>query len=136
MVWISFYGKKGRHMYIQEKFMVELTLLVEIPTQGSGKTYRGNTASRFFKSSVVSARLTGVNHEWIKRLGIILRCIVSGYSINKESFLKYAVGSAKIFIREYPYAKFSTQDFDRWIWYHRKYPTSDRHDVGKSIGSE
>jgi len=80
-----------------------MALLVDIPMQGSGNTNSGNTARRFFEQYELSAEITGVNENLIRRLGVILRSMASGYAINIDSFREYALQTAKMFVSEYPW---------------------------------
>lgn len=50
-------------------------------------------------NSKLSASITGVDENLIKRFGIILRTITSGYEIDKEAFGYYAMNTAKFVYR-------------------------------------
>jgi len=51
----------------------------------------------------LSVEITGVNENLIRRLGVILRSMASGYAINIDSFREYALQTAKMFVSEYPW---------------------------------
>lgn len=53
-------------------------------------TNDGNTARRFFANANVTAEITGVSEELIRRFAIILEAISSGYHINAEKNHEYA----------------------------------------------
>ncbi|KAI8122473.1 hypothetical protein CVS40_6740 [Lucilia cuprina] len=80
-----------------------MDILVDIPMTGSGNTNTGNTARIFFKQPIMASRVTGVHLELIKRLGLILRTMACGYTVNTEAFRIYALENAKIFVAEYPW---------------------------------
>ncbi|XP_028165522.1 uncharacterized protein LOC114356509 [Ostrinia furnacalis] len=73
--------KEERKQQIQQDFRRELGLLVDFVKQGSGKTNDGNTARAFFTNYKISARITGINEQLIKRFYIILQTISSGYDV-------------------------------------------------------
>lgn len=70
---------------------------------GSGTTNDGNTARRFFKNAETSADITGLDLEIIKRFGVILRALSSGYDIKTDEFETYAFKTAELFISLYPW---------------------------------
>lgn len=86
---------------IQQKFRTELGLIVDVPKQGFGTTNDGNTARRFFADPEISARITGVNVELIKRFKVILETITSGYHIHENKFKTYANETAKLYVKLY-----------------------------------
>lgn len=89
---------------IQNQFKNQLGLIVDQPKQGFGNTNDGNTARRFFKHYSVSATITGLDETIIRRFGIILQVLSSGYEIDIPKFEKY-VSDTKI------------QYVDRYSWY-------------------
>lgn len=52
---------------IQEEFRKRLGLIIDKPKPGYGSTNDGNTARRFFENSSISAEITGVHEDLIKR---------------------------------------------------------------------
>lgn len=86
------------------KFKEKMGLLVDVPRPGgSGTSNDDNTARQFFANSHLSSIITGVNEEVIKRFGVILQVISTGYKINLQLFDNYAVETAKLFVLHYPW---------------------------------
>lgn len=81
----------------------EMHLLVDIPKPGRGSTNDGNTARKFFKHPSLASNVTGVDENFIKRLGVILRTMSSGYAINVEAFRTYTFDTAKLYVQLYPW---------------------------------
>lgn len=78
-------------------------LLVDIPKPGFGTTNDGNSARRFFQNPGLASSITGIEEQLIKRLGIILRTMASGYTIDVEAFRNYSIETANIYIHFYPW---------------------------------
>jgi len=74
---------------------------VDIVKQGSGKTNDGNTARCFFSEISKTAKITGLNEELIKRFAVILQAISCGKTIDVKEFGKYALETARLFVRKY-----------------------------------
>lgn len=70
---------------------------------GKGSTNDGNTARRFFENPAKTAEITKIDFELIKRFGIILRTISSGYDINPEMFETYTLKTAELYVLLYPW---------------------------------
>lgn len=98
-----------RKRIIQGGFKSQLGLNIDRPKPGYGSSNDGNTARRFFENSKVSAAITGVKEEVIKRFYVILQVISCGHKINCEIFEQYAIETARKVVDLYP-------------WYHM--PTS------------
>lgn len=86
---------------IQETFYNKLGLRIDIVKQGSGSSNNGNTSRRFFADPKITAEITGVDEELIRRFATILQTINCGEEINSEKFGSYAYKTAKIFIEKY-----------------------------------
>lgn len=71
---------------IQKSVRIRMGLLVNKPKPGFGTTNDGNTARRFFTNSSVSAKITRVNKDIIKRFHAILVTISSMYRIKIDVF--------------------------------------------------
>ncbi|VVC25627.1 Hypothetical protein CINCED_3A005506 [Cinara cedri] len=77
-------------------------LLVDVPRlDGSGTSNDENTERRFFANPHLTSTTTGINKEVIKRFGIILQVISSGYKIDVQLFDNYAIETAKLFVIQY-----------------------------------
>lgn len=93
--------QKKRKDEIISALKSEMNLLIDIPKPGEGSTNDGNTARKFFQQPSLASQITGVNESLIKRLGIILRTMSSGYAINVEAFRKYAMDTAELYVELY-----------------------------------
>lgn len=88
---------------IQKEFKKQLSLIVDKPKPGFGNTNDGNTAKRFFKNSEISAKITNLNLDLIKKMHTILIVISCGHEIEVEKFRKYAQETAYYFVEKYPW---------------------------------
>lgn len=86
---------------IQQTFWNDMGIKVDKIVQGQGTSNTGNVARRFFKNAEMSAKITGVDLNLIKKLGDILIAISSGYEINFESFDEYCKETAELYIELY-----------------------------------
>nr|CAI5842224.1 unnamed protein product [Callosobruchus analis] len=66
-------------------------LIVDKPKPGYGNTSDGNTARRFFRNIEISAAITGLDVNLIKKIHILLRALSSGYNINIERYMPVTV---------------------------------------------
>lgn len=78
-------------------------LLVDIPIASSGNTNTGNTARRFLRKPELVARITGFSKEIIYKFSVILRVLASGHEIDTEAFRSYAMETAEMFVKLYPW---------------------------------
>lgn len=83
---------------IQTQFKEKLGFIVDKPKPGFGNTNDGNTARRFFQNAEVSAEITNLDLELIKRIHNILIVISSGHEIDVEK-----LKTAKLFVEKYPW---------------------------------
>jgi hypothetical protein len=65
-------------------------LLVDGIRQGSGTTNDGNTARRFFEDPKLSAEITGLDAELLRRFAVILQALSSGWKIDVAKYDTYA----------------------------------------------
>lgn len=86
---------------IQEAFKNELGLLVDVPKAGFGNTNDGNTSRRFFADPEITARITGLNIEFLKNLKVILEVLASGFRIDTEKFSQYLRSTAELYVHLY-----------------------------------
>lgn len=86
---------------IQSKFREKTGLIVDFPKPGFGNSNDGNTARRFFSNPEVSAEITNLDVELIKKMHIILIVVSCGHSINIERFRKYTHDTARHFVNLY-----------------------------------
>ncbi|CAI6375633.1 unnamed protein product [Macrosiphum euphorbiae] len=88
---------------IQIEFKTKLGLIVDKPKPGFGNTNDGNTARRFFKNAEVSAEITNLDLDLIKKMHTILIVVSCGHDIDIEKFRKYALETAYYFVEKYPW---------------------------------
>lgn len=94
-----------RKEIIQAEFSRKLGLKVDCPKHGYGNTNDGNTSRRFFENDKITSLITGVNHEIIKRLAVILNVINCKEMINGAKFSEYASKTAQLLTGLYPQKK-------------------------------
>lgn len=70
---------------------------------GRGTTNDGNTARRFFQNPEQTANITGVDLNLITRFGVILRTLACGMEIDSDRFDKYAIETAQLYVKLYPW---------------------------------
>lgn len=78
--------KAKRKSAIQAEFKNRMGLLVDRPRSISGSSNDGNTARKFFSDPELSASITGVDVNLIKKFSLILRILSCGKPINTETF--------------------------------------------------
>ncbi|CAB3239315.1 unnamed protein product [Arctia plantaginis] len=91
----------SRKKHIQERFFAEMGLLVDMPKQSAGNTNDGNTARRFFRNSKLTADITGINLDLIKRFHVILEALSCELEIDPEKFKTYAKETKKLYLVHY-----------------------------------
>lgn len=90
---------------IQEEFRRQLGLIIDTPKQGFGSTNDGNTARRFFEYPDITADITKVDVEIIKRFKTILNVLSCGLPINAEKFGTYAEQTEILLNEKYAWRK-------------------------------
>lgn len=90
-----------RKAHIQKRFKNELGLLVDMPKQTAGNTNDGNTARRFFRNPELSADITGIDIQLIRRFLVILETISCELEIDAERFQLYAEETRKLYFEHY-----------------------------------
>lgn len=91
----------NRKKFMQSRFREQLGLLVDMPKQIAGNTNDGNTARKFFRNAEISAEITGLNIDLIKRFRILLEVISSDYEIDADKFGTYANETKNLYLRHY-----------------------------------
>ena len=74
----------------------------------------------FLKDSSLSATITGIDEDLIKRIFTILRVISSGFPINTEAFDKYASDTTKLYLQLYPWYMPCQQAFAKYLYMDQK----------------
>jgi len=92
-----------RKKEIQYQFKTQLGLNVDKPKQGFGCTNDGNTARCFFRNAEISSKITGIDETLIKKLGVILQVVSSGYEINFDKFKTYVSETRALYLDLYPW---------------------------------
>lgn len=95
--------RKLKQEATQAEFREQSGLLIDIVKQGFGTTNDGNTARRFFKDYELTARITKIDVNLIKRFAVILQVISSGKLIKLEKFDAYCKETAKMYVELYPW---------------------------------
>lgn len=90
-----------RKRHIQERFRMELGLLIDMPKQQAGNTNDGNTARKFFRNADISAQITQINLELIVKFRVILETINCGYEIDLLKFDKFLTETRALYLKEY-----------------------------------
>lgn len=90
-----------RKSQIIDRFRKEMGLLVDQPKPGGGTTNDGNTARRFFRNPQLSASITGIKEDLIRRFAVILTVLASGHDIKVQEFEEYAMATAQLYVEEY-----------------------------------
>lgn len=86
---------------IQTEFKRETGMIIDTAKQGFGNTNDGNTARRFFANAELTAQITKVDYELIRRFKVILNALSSTREIDPDKFHKYASDTADIYISNY-----------------------------------
>lgn len=92
---------------IQKEFKDKLGLLVDKPKPGFGNSNDGNTARCFFQNSEISAEITKLDVEIIKKIHIVMIVVASGHEIKIKEFREYSYETAKYFVEKYPWYNMS-----------------------------
>lgn len=90
---------------IQNEFQEKLGLKIDHVKQGTGTTNDGNTSRRFFENHEITAEITKIDTDLIRRLATILEVICCQYPIDSNKFRVYAGDTAKLAILLYPWYK-------------------------------
>lgn len=82
----------------KKSFWEEKGLLVDMPKAGVGNSNDGNTSRRFFADPAVSAQITGVDVQLIKKFEVILEAISTSHDIDVDKFSKYTLETANLYM--------------------------------------
>ena len=93
----------ARKQKIKEKLRKKLGILVDSVSHGNGLSNTGNVARKFFNNYEISAEITEIDMDFLKRLHIILLVLNSGFEIDSKLYRKYAYDTASIFSDLYPW---------------------------------
>lgn len=84
---------------IQKEFRMKKGLLIDYPQQGSGNSNNGPTAKRFFRDPQLTAEITGVDENLIRRFSVILQTLACGVQVDK--FEEYATETRQLYLKLY-----------------------------------
>jgi hypothetical protein len=90
---------------IREQFRQKTGLIIDVAKQGSGNSNDGNTARRFFEDPDLTAKITKIDVNLIRKFSVILKTLVSGCFIDDEKFKNYTLGTAELYVQLYPWYK-------------------------------
>lgn len=91
-----------RKAEIRRQFREQMGLMIDqVQPGGAGTSNDGNTARRFFRNFNESAKITEINVELIKRFGVILQTLASGFEVDVTAFDVYCQETAELYIKEY-----------------------------------
>lgn len=93
--------KKKEKERIQREFREKMGLNVDIVRQGAGTSNDGNTARKFFENPTMTAEITRLDENIIKRFAVILQAMASGCNINIAKFAQYTADTAKLYVELY-----------------------------------
>lgn len=88
---------------IQKEFRERCGLIVDKPKPGFGNTNDGNTARRFFQNAELSAEITKIDVNLIKKIHIIMIAVSSGHEIDVDKYRVFAYNTARYFVEKYPW---------------------------------
>lgn len=88
---------------IQKEFKDRCGLIIDKPKPGFGNSNDGNTARRFFQNPEISAEITKIDVQLIKKMHIIMIVVASGYEIDVEEFKNFAIDTARYYVEKYPW---------------------------------
>lgn len=86
---------------IQEQFRSEMGLIIDRVKSNFGTSNDGNTSRKFFLNFKKSAQITGIEEKLIYNLGLILRIISCGKSIEIKSFIELSEETRQIYLKHY-----------------------------------
>lgn len=90
-----------RQRRIQKELHEKLGIRVDKVIQGKGTSNTGNVSRTFFTNYKISAEITGVDVEIIRRLGLIMIALSSGYNLNIGPFEDFAKETAQLCVSKY-----------------------------------
>lgn len=93
--------KNAAKKKIQVEFRRQMGLNVDIVKQGTGTSNDGNTARRFFDNPSITANITGLNENLIRKFAIILQALAAGHEIDPIKFSEFAADTAADYVKLY-----------------------------------
>lgn len=93
--------QQNRKKEIQEKFRKELGIYVDRIKQGVGTHNDGNTARKFFEDSNITAEITGLDEQLIRRFAVLLQALSSNKAIDARKFGLFAKETAELYVSKY-----------------------------------
>ena len=84
-----------------EKLGKEIGILVDQPKPGSDSSNDGNSARVFLRNPALTARLTGLDENLLRRFNVILTTLSCSYRVNAARFDRYARETAELYVQLY-----------------------------------
>lgn len=95
---------KTRKKHIQQRFKIEMGLMIDQPRSGSAVSSNdGNSARKFYQDPEKSADIAEIDLELIQRCAAILQSLVSGMQINIGKFDCYCRATVQKVVELYPW---------------------------------
>lgn len=88
---------------VQRAFKEKAGLIVDQPKPGFGNSNDGNTARRFFQNAELSADITGIKVDLIRKMHIIMVVVSCGHEVDVNKFKEFAHDTARCFVKNYPW---------------------------------
>ena len=89
---------------VQRVFRQKTGLRIDQPkSEGYGNSNTGNVARRVFANYKLSAKILGLNEEFVRRCSVILRLLASSKNINTPAFKTYCRQTATLYFSLYPW---------------------------------
>lgn len=88
---------------IQKEFKEQLGLIIDKPKAGFGSSNDGNTARRFFENLDITAKITRLDINILRRLSVVLEVITSYNRIDENLFKSYTIETARLLVATYPW---------------------------------
>lgn len=92
---------------VQDLFMKQLKLMVDFPKAGYGTSNDGNSSTSFFKNHSITAAITGIPEDLIRRFNDILNLLYSPVFINPEKLRAFCLETAEILGETFPNRNFA-----------------------------
>lgn len=90
-------------IFTHRQLREQLGISVDMVKQGAGTTNTGNTSRRFFEDPSLTAKITNVDEDLIRRLKTILEVICCQSKIDHNKFREYTWETAKLAVTRYPW---------------------------------
>lgn len=90
-----------RRKMVLNKLHTTFGIRVDKVVQGKGTSNTGNVGRIFLTNYHESSKITGVDEDLIRRFGVIMIALSSGYQIHIKNFDSFARETAELYIKKY-----------------------------------